>query len=393
MKIALVLSQPPAYSETFLRSKILGLQKNGIEVALYCDSNPPHKKFDLCPVKTKPKVTKNYVLQIVYFVIVFVGLLPYFSRVKRFIAYQQKDGIRKIRLIKSIYLNAHLLKTDADWIHFGFATLTIEREVVPKAIGVKMGVSFRGYDMGTYPVKNPGCYDRLWKYVDKVHIISDDLWTNAKSFGMPESIPVVKITPAINIDLFKPLRNGLASDVPVFMTTGRLHWKKGFVQTIEALSILHKKGIDFKYYIIGDGEDYERIAFAAYDLGIQENVRFLGRLSHAQVKSWLEKADVYIQYSMQEGFCNAVLEAQAMGKLCVVSDAEGLAENVHHNHSGWVVSRYAPEALANRLEYVLTLSPEEKQQVAQNAIHRVQTYFTMPIQEQKFVKFFFENES
>lgn len=390
MKIALVLSRPPAYSETFIRSKIRGLQNNGMKVELYCDSNPNQRNFDLCPVKIKPKVTKNYALQILYFTFVFLGLLPYYSRVKRFASYQKKDGIKGIPLIKSIYLNSHLLKTDADWIHFAFATLAIERETVAKAVGAKMGISFRGFDMGTYPVKNPGCYNRLWKYVDKVHTNSDDLWKNAKLFGMPESIPVVKITPAINIEMFTPAKIECSYDIPIFLTTGRLHWKKGFVQTLEALSILHKKGIDFVYYIIGDGEDYERIAFAAYDLGFQEKVVFLGRLSHANVKSWLEKAHVYIQYSMQEGFCNAVLEAQAMGKLCVVSDSEGLPENVLHNHSGWVVPRYSPQALANRLEYVLSLSLEEKLQIKQNAIRRVQTHFTIPMQEKKFIEFFLD---
>ena len=49
MKIGLVLSSTPAYSETFFNSKIKGLQKNGFEVVLFVNSKDTH--FDLCTVK------------------------------------------------------------------------------------------------------------------------------------------------------------------------------------------------------------------------------------------------------------------------------------------------------------------------------------------------------
>ena len=64
-------------------------------------------------------------------------------------------------------------------------------------------------------------------------------------------------------------------------------------------------------------------------------------------KNYLEKSDIYLQYSIQEGFCNSVLEAQAMGLLSIVSDANGLTENIIHNYTGWVVPKMAPKLLAN----------------------------------------------
>src|SRR5690606_170832 len=106
--------------------------------------------------------------------------------------------------------------------------------------------------------------------------------------------------------------------------------------TLEALSKLKNEGIKFEYTIIGDGIEKERLLFAAYQLGIKENVNFAGKLSPSEVKEELEKTDIYLQYSIQEGFCNAVLEAQAMGLLCIVSNAEGLSENDMDKQTGWV---------------------------------------------------------
>ena len=334
MKIGLILSNTPGYSETFFISKIKGLQKNGIDVCLF--SQNIKEDFTLCPVVKGAKVPKNLILLGWYFLKEFILLLPYLSTVTRFVRLERKEGTGWFVVFKKIYLNAHLLKAKVEWLHFGFATLALGKETIAQAIGAKMAVSFRGFDIGVYPVKFPNCYDRLWKYVDKVHANSYDILVLAKKYGLPESVPVQRITPAIDVKKFSSaLKDFSQNNKPVFMTTGRLHWKKGLVQTVEALAILKNQGFDFLYKIVGEGGEYEKIAFAAYQLGLKENVKFLGKLNHSDVKMELEKTDIYLQYSIQEGFCNAVLEAQAMGKLCIVSNAEGLPENVPSLKMRW----------------------------------------------------------
>lgn len=387
MRIGLVLSNTPGYSETFFYSKIKGLQANGLEVRIYCQ----HKKddFDLCPVIESPKISRNPLPQLCYFVKEFVLLIPYTHRVYRYIKLERKEKTGIIHIIKKIYLNAHLLKANLDWLHFGFATLALGSETVAKAIGAKMAVSIRGFDIAIYPLKHPGCYQTFWKYVNKVHTISDDLIDLAYKHGLPSQVSVQKITPAIDVDQFKAEPTDFTQVGKInFVTTGRLHWKKGYVQTIEALAILKEKGIDFTYKIIGEGPEYERIAFAAYQLGLMENVQFLGKLTHQEVKKQLQTATIYIQYSIQEGFCNAVLEAQAMGKLCVVSNAEGLPENVLDGQTGWVVPKYSPDLLADKIKEVLKLPAAEKAAITQNAQKRVKEEFNIEKQKQEFLDFY-----
>ena len=111
--------------------------------------------------------------------------------------------------------------------------------------------------------------------------------------------------------------------------------------------------------IIGDGSEYERLVFAAYQLGIKDHVTFAGILPQVDVKKQLEHSDMYLQYSIQEGFCNAVLEAQAMGLLCIVSNAEGLAENVLDGKTGWVLPKRQPELLAEKIKDVIGMSHTE----------------------------------
>ncbi|WP_347372866.1 glycosyltransferase family 4 protein [Aequorivita sp. Q41] len=388
MKIGIVLSSTPGYSETFFNSKIKGLQAHGMEVVLFCQSKDDN--FKGCPVVKSPKITRNPFFQIGYISKEVLFLIPYIASVIRFVKLERKDGVGVIQIFKKIYLNAHLLKAKLDWLHFGFATLALGSETVAQAINAKMAVSIRGFDIAVYPVKYPECYKKLWKYIDKVHTISDDLFVLAKKHGLPKNIPVEKIPPAIDVALFQTtIQNHSSLKKVVFMTTGRLHWKKGYIQTLQALAILKEEGLDFTYKIVGEGKDYERIAFAAYELNLKENVIFLGKLPHIEVKKELESASIYLQYSIQEGFCNAVLEAQAMGKLCIVSNAEGLSENVLDRETGWVVPKYAPEILAKKINEVLSLSPKEKRVISEKAKKRVKNEFNIEKQQEAFMKFYF----
>jgi colanic acid/amylovoran biosynthesis glycosyltransferase len=386
MTITLVLPKPPAYSETFFQSKIKGLQQSGYNVIIATKASK--QNFKKCEHVQHPKLVKNTMEQILRMLCAFIFLLPHTRRVINYIKLEQKENTNFKRIIEKIYLNATLLKLNTDWIHFGFATMAIDRELVAKAIGAKMGTSLRGYDVGVYPLKHPGCYFKLWKNVDKVHFNSYDLYDKALMLGLSTSRSALRITPALNVKLFKSVNVKHMQTKPVFITIGRLHWKKGYVLMLEALSEIHKKGIDFEYRIIGEGNDYHRIAYAAHQLKIFEKVHFLGKLKQKEVIANLELSDFCLQYSIQEGFCNTALEAQAMGKLCIVSDAEGLPENVIHGHTGWVVPRNQPQLLAKKIIEVIQMTQDEKSHFQKNAQLRVQNEFNLEKQAKSFSEFY-----
>jgi len=254
-----------------------------------------------------------------------------------------------------------------------------------------MGVSIRGFDVCIYPLKHPQVYQLLWNRINKLHYISDDLLKVAIELGFNEKTQSQKITPAIDIDVFSkidlPHEQSLNRRISI-LTIARLHWKKGLDYTLEALKIIKDSGILFEYHIIGDGPEYERLVFARHQLGLQNELVFLGKLEPKKIKEKLALTDIYIQYSIQEGFCNAVLEAQAMGCLCMVSDAEGLSENVLDRITGFVLEKRNPKLLSKTILDVLHMPTEEKQRVRKNAMDRVSNEFNLEIQKQKFIEFY-----
>jgi len=358
--IILVLPAEPAYSETFFSSKIKGLQNDGHRVILHVGRRTG--EVDYCKVVTAPKVYAQKFIQLPVMGLTFLTLFPFASRIIQYWRQLGKSGMGFRQKVERLYLNSRLLKQSADWIHFGFATQGLGREYVAFVLGAKCGLSFRGYDIGIYPLKHPGCYDVLSRKVDRIHYLSEDLWQKALEEGFSNTTERMKITPAIDIMNFgKTIFKDFTAENKIYiLTVARLHWKKGCLYAVEAIAALTKRGYDVIYTIVGAGEDYERVAYRAHQLGILDCINFAGQVVHSEVVDYYRDCDIYLQYSVQEGFCNAVIEAQAMGKQVVVSDAEGLSENVDSGHTGWVVPKLRPDLLADRLEQVINLSPDSK---------------------------------
>ncbi|RDK84821.1 glycosyltransferase family 4 protein [Marinirhabdus gelatinilytica] len=389
MRIGIVLSQPPGYSETFFTSKIKGLQEHGITVHLFVQKQPT--AFTLCKVVTAPSVLAVAPLQLLKMLWVFIGLLPHLGSVKKFVQLERSHGTPWGRLFKKIYLNSHILKAKLDWLHFGFATQALGSELVAKAIGAKMAVSFRGFDLNVYPVKHPGCYDVLWKQLDKVHSISTYLYEKAIDLGLAVTIPHQIITPAVAMDLLPSISETNNKTLQI-ATIARLNWIKGLDTAIAALARLKKQGFKFQYHLIGAGSimDTERYTYHAYEENLTDEVVFHGKLNHSKTLELLERTDVYVQPSINEGFCNAVLEAQALGKLVIASNVGGLPENVIDGKTGWLFPVENTAALANTIQRVVQLSAEEKEKVSTQATQRVAKHFTIAQQQQQFVSFYTE---
>ena len=372
MKIGLVLSSTPAYSETFFNSKIKGLQKNGFEVVLFVNSKDTH--FDLCTVKEQVQFRSFFIF------LKSLGLiLTKLSTLLKFISLERKQNVSFKRILKKLILNQHILQeSNVDWLHFGFATQAIGRENIAKAIGAKMAVSLRGFDIGIYPLKNPKCYDLLWLNINKLHVISNDLLNLAYANGFKKNVPYQKITPAIDTSFF----------INQLMTIGRLHWKKDYTSIIIALKNLKDRGIDFEYTIIGDGPEEEKLKYLVYELDLINNIIFTGKISQKEILIYFKKSHFYLQYSLQEGFCNAVLEAQSMGVLPIVSNAEGLSENVLNNKTGWVIQKNSPKLLAEKIVEVINLPDGNKEKIRKQAIERVTKEFNIEKQQKEFIDFY-----
>ncbi len=388
MHIGIVLPQPPTYSETFFRSKIRFLREAGFKVTIFTGYSKRKSEFDYIAGPAGLSLSKPWLFFLALGIVVRL-MVTWPKRLFRLIKLNRKSGVGIAHSLKIIYFNSHILNKSLDWIHYGFGTMVLGREQLAKAIGAKMAVSFRGYDMNVYPVKNPGCYKRLWPAVDKIHSISDYLFEKAIDLGLPEFVPYSKITPAIDTRLFHNSNKSMVSKGHLkILTIGRLSWIKGLAYSIDAMAYLSKSGVDFEYSIIGDGDQYEQLIFHIHQVGLSNHIKLRGKLSKEETAELLKEADIYVQPSLNEGFCNAILEAQASKCLCIAANVGGLKENIVNDETGWLVPVRDAEALAEKIIEVNGLSIEKKYEITEKAANRVKNEFSLEIQKEQFIAFY-----
>ena len=133
-------------------------------------------------------------------------------------------------------------------------------------------------------------------------------------------------------------------------SVGRLVKLKGFDIAVDTAKILADEGMDFKWYIVGGGEEEEKLRTQIESLGLCEKVILTGSTDNPY--SYMNLADVCVQLSEYEGRGLAVEEAQYLFKPVVASKIGAFEEIVSDGKTGLITERN-PESAAKAIKRVL----------------------------------------
>jgi glycosyltransferase involved in cell wall biosynthesis len=146
--------------------------------------------------------------------------------------------------------------------------------------------------------------------------------------------------------LFKPM-----DDVGLFTTctVGRLHHVKGQDVLVDAAKKLVTRGIAFRSYIVGMGEEYGNLLKQILDLELQEKVILTGKLEDGDIVDLLKHIDCVIIPSRSESISLTLAEAARAGKPAVVTDVGDMRYIVEKYNLGYVVPPNNSAELANAM--------------------------------------------
>jgi glycosyltransferase involved in cell wall biosynthesis len=139
---------------------------------------------------------------------------------------------------------------------------------------------------------------------------------------------------------------------PHILAVGTLKAEKAYDILLKAVRILLDRGTAATLSIAGEGELLASLQEQANQLGVSQQVRFLG--SRNDIPALMRTADISVLSSRQEGTPNAVLEAMAGARAIVTTDVGDAARLVEHGRSGLVVPPEDPTALAEALQALLS---------------------------------------
>lgn len=149
-----------------------------------------------------------------------------------------------------------------------------------------------------------------------------------------------------------PSGNGRA----MVLTVARIELQKNFDTILKAMAVLKKRGYadSFRYCVAGAGPQLAYFKRKAGRMGLDDVVRFLGRVPHEEIGSLYADAAFLVHVPLDEPFGLVPLEAALLKKASIVSDHGGPAEIVVNGETGLHVDALDPNDVANKIEALLT---------------------------------------
>ena len=134
-----------------------------------------------------------------------------------------------------------------------------------------------------------------------------------------------------------------------FLLIARLLGAKGIREFVSAAREFREKGHQATFSVVGwIDENPDSISQRELDDWISEGlVEFKGKLT--DVRPSIASSSVYVLPSYREGTPRTVLEAMAMGRAIITTDAPGCRETVRNGDNGYLVPPRSVEALADAM--------------------------------------------
>jgi glycosyltransferase involved in cell wall biosynthesis len=216
---------------------------------------------------------------------------------------------------------------------------------------------------------------------DAVIAVSPHIAAQAETLGVrPERIHVVRS--GVDVERFQPRdreaarsRLRVRMDENLVLFVGNLEPRKQVDVLLRALPE------SASLVIIGTGENAgrddqtEQLHALTRALGLQDRVRFVGRVPDSKLLEWYAAADVFALPSSSEAQGIAALEAMACGLPVVASAVGGLLGTIDNGRTGYLVPAGEFEALRDRLQFVLA-NPAHAREIGAAARTLVTERFT-----------------
>lgn len=280
------------------------------------------------------------------------GYLPLIGKLRKFLKEQQIDIIIDIDIVLdvlSIPATRRMKTKVVSWEHFN---CEFEQQILYRRLISRLTVHFADYI---------------------ITLTEEDKENYRKILGRKTQISAI-----YNI-VSKMKRN---EDVPRenwIVTAGRLTHQKGIEYLAEVAVSVLKKHPDWKWMILGDGEDRTILEQVIAENKLEEQLILEGTVD--QVKWYLDRAKLFVLTSRYEGFGMCLVEALQMHVPCVSFDVKiGPSEIIADHQNGILVPAFECEQMIQEIDKLID-NPDKLEEMSANTMIGFERYQAESIKE------------
>ena len=269
---------------------------------------------------------------------------------------------RLMTAIKPDYMMAYTIKP----VIYGALAAKMARVPYRFALITGLGYAFQGADEKDYKKSNlqkimHKLYSIALASTHKVFFQNPDDEALFKSMGILTPNTPTKVVNGSGVDISEysvtdlPSENG--KPFAKFLLIARLLGDKGVREYAQAAKIIKDKYPEAQFDLVGWIDDNpDAIEQQELDSWIDEGLfHFWGKLNDVQPA--IMASSIYVLPSYREGTPRTVLEAMAMGRPIITTDAPGCRETVIDGYNGYLVPVKAVDELAAAMERFI-INPE-----------------------------------
>lgn len=191
----------------------------------------------------------------------------------------------------------------------------------------------------------------------------------------------------IDVSFFSPMPSVRENCSVCFLLIARMLWDKGIGEYVEAARLIKGKYPDVRFQLLGacDAKNPSIIDREQVMSWEREGIiEYLGTTD--DVRSAIANADCVVLPSYREGIPRTMLEAAAMAKPLIVSDAPGCKDVVIHERTGWICKTKDPCSLAMCCENLILMPKDMRDEMGMAGRKFIEDVFD----EQLVVKKYFD---
>lgn len=307
------------------------------------------------------------------------------------------DMIATYKLSKKI----RAIKPDLVFSYFSkpviFGTLAAKLAKVPRVIGMLEGLGYtfteqpEGLSKKTQLIKKIQVF--LYKIalpqLDQLIFLNpDDPKDLLEKYAI--NVKSVEVLGGIGLNLqdypYQPLSN---IHFPLkFLFIGRLLKEKGIHEFVQAAKLVKKIYPYTQFTVLGaiDHHNLGALQQKELDTLISSNIiQYPGHVSN--IKDWIADCHVFVLPSYREGVPRSTQEAMATGRAIITTDVPGCRETVINTKNGFIVPRWNPEALAEKMIYFIE-QPDQIIKMGDRSYTIAKERFDASITNAKLLSFF-----
>lgn len=390
-RLGYVLKMYPRFSETFIVSEILALERAGFEIDIFSLRSPVDGRFH--QFLSEVAATVTYIDAHPTKAIRFWKAIHDLSKSAPGLwsTLKAAGGEDVDDTYQALILSAHAIERGITHLHAHFASVATQvARLAAQICSISFSFTTHAKDIYHESVN----IDNLKEMIAAAKFcvtVSDYNLKYLSSIAEQSHHSIHRIYNGLDLDRFRP--NFTGQKDKRIVAVGRLVEKKGFVYLVKAIAELRSRGFEIPCSIIGTGDLETDLKATIEGLGIGDLVVLCGPKTQDAVAEAISSASMFIAPCLiasdgnRDGLPTVLLEAMALGTPCISTDVTGIPEIIRHRETGLIVPQCDSKKLADAIQ-TLYNNPVLGESLARNARKLIEENFNSMTNAQQLASLF-----